>query len=274
MNLAFLFNPTLLIFLGILLLVSSLFYFYIEYKVREQNHTIQSMLSLVSSMAEEINMVKSKLQPSGGGAPASRYLPNNNKEYTNQLITVSDDEDEENGNVDSDEEIEDSDDEESDTDSEDDSHNSDGDKLEEFVEVDEMTNVVDDVKVLNISNDFFKQNSEPLSIIDESEDEASNIEDLDDEEESVDSFDKLETTELEQLNDDTINEVDKTNDNLEIVNNFEDITASLKAININNLEQTDNEDNDFKKMPLNKLRSIVVEKGIVADSSKMKKPCE
>ena len=29
---------------------------------------------------------------------------------------------------------------------------------------------------------------------------------------------------------------------------------------------------DYKKLPLNKLRSVIIEKGLVTDSSKMKKP--
>ena len=50
-----LFNPTFLMFLGILVLVVALLVVYFETKFREQNHKISSMLSLVSSLAEEVN---------------------------------------------------------------------------------------------------------------------------------------------------------------------------------------------------------------------------
>ena len=51
-------NPTFLIFLGIILLVTAILFLYFENKLREQNHKIASMLSLVSSLAEELNGVK------------------------------------------------------------------------------------------------------------------------------------------------------------------------------------------------------------------------
>ena len=50
-----LFNPTFLMFLGILVLVVALLVVYFETKFRDQNHKISSMLSLVSSLAEEVN---------------------------------------------------------------------------------------------------------------------------------------------------------------------------------------------------------------------------
>ena len=47
---------------------------------------------------------------------------------------------------------------------------------------------------------------------------------------------------------------------------------NLKSINISSLEEFKNPNIvDYKKLPLNKLRSIVVEKELVADSSKLKK---
>ena len=57
-----LFNPTFLMFLGILVLVVALLVVYFENKFREQNHKISSMLSLVSSLAEELNGTKMVIQ--------------------------------------------------------------------------------------------------------------------------------------------------------------------------------------------------------------------
>ena len=53
-----LFNPTFLIILGILLLVAALLVIYVESKMRDQNHKIASMLSLVSTLAEDMNGIK------------------------------------------------------------------------------------------------------------------------------------------------------------------------------------------------------------------------
>ena len=57
-SLADLFNPTFLMFLGILVLVVALMVVYFESKMRDQNHKIASMLSLVSTLAEDMNGVK------------------------------------------------------------------------------------------------------------------------------------------------------------------------------------------------------------------------
>ena len=53
-----LFNPSFLMFLGILVLVVALLVVYFESKMRDQNHKIASMLSLVSTLAEDMNIVK------------------------------------------------------------------------------------------------------------------------------------------------------------------------------------------------------------------------
>ena len=42
-------------------------------------------------------------------------------------------------------------------------------------------------------------------------------------------------------------------------------------INQNNLEDKTIDNLDYKKLPINKLRNIVVEKGLTNDSSKLKK---
>ena len=53
-----LFNPSFLMFLGVLVLVVSGLVIYFESKMREQNHKITAMLSLVSTLAEDMNSVK------------------------------------------------------------------------------------------------------------------------------------------------------------------------------------------------------------------------
>jgi hypothetical protein len=52
------FTPSFLTFLGLLAIVLALIIIYFESKMREQNHKISSMLSLVSSLAEELNNTK------------------------------------------------------------------------------------------------------------------------------------------------------------------------------------------------------------------------
>ena len=77
------FNPTLLIFLGITLLIIALLIVYFESKMREQNHKISSMLSLVSSLAEETNMIKFHLNRTNMNV----YQAQNNSQSNNIPFT-------------------------------------------------------------------------------------------------------------------------------------------------------------------------------------------
>ena len=129
------FNPTLLMFLGITLLIVALLVVYFESKMREQNHKMASMLSLVSSLAEETNMMKFHLNhvnhvnmnsfQSQNIPVANNLVPfdlQDNKCLEETLIPVSDDDDENYDDEDDedDEDDDDEDDEEDDDDDEDD----------------------------------------------------------------------------------------------------------------------------------------------------------
>lgn len=108
-----------------------------------------------------------------------------------------------------------------------------------------------DIKVLklNISNDLF----------DNSERTKEDLEDLEDLEVLEDSLSDTQSVELKaQL----LSAQEKNEDSL--------LTSDFKTININ-LEDSNNESIDYKKLSLTKLRSIVSEKGLSLDSSKLKK---
>ena len=59
------FNSTSLLFLGVLVLCCALLFAYFESKAREQNHKISSMLSLVSSLTEEVHSIRRHIQSGG-----------------------------------------------------------------------------------------------------------------------------------------------------------------------------------------------------------------
>jgi len=112
-----LFNPTFLIFLGVLVLVVALLVVYFESKMRDQNHKIASVVSLVSTLADDMNSVKMGLNHmimSGGQMLQNKYPNFNNNlgnvEVKKELIEVSDDEESDNEESDNEE----SDNEESD----------------------------------------------------------------------------------------------------------------------------------------------------------------
>ena len=270
-----LFNPSFFMFLGILLLVVALLVVYFESKMREQNHKIASMLSLVSTLADDLNGVKFGLNHlvMRGGTDFSQtpivYKENLGNNSSKVLIEVSDDD----GSDDEDIEDESSDDEASsgldlieNTDNDDDDNDTSSD-VESIYEKDNIK-----ILKLNISNE--EQNNE------------NNDFDL---EETVDleCDDFVPIDELPEIDDDYVEEVlDLKYDNVEVIkeqkledeykNEELNITSSdLKTISINLGEESNIQEEtiDYKKLQLPKLRSIVVEKGIASNTevSKLKK---
>ena len=270
-----LFNPTFLMFLGILVLVVALLVVYFESKFREQNHKISSMLSLVSSLAEELNgtkMVIQHLSMRGGVQPQNfqqeqtfsnfndleENIAQQNTNNTNniKLIQVSDDENTDSesetsdNNSESDDSIENLDDEE--------------DSVKEMDDesVSSENNVIEigehnDIKILKLN--ITQQNDDESDISDEEQnldfDDLDDLENLSESSESLSIKDEPqfeEVTEVNEIKDDNIKSMD------------------LKSINIT-LEETKHESLDYKKMALPKLRSVVTEKGLTSDASKLKK---
>jgi hypothetical protein len=263
------FNPTLLIFLGITLLIIALLIVYFEGKMREQNHKISSMLSLVSSLAEETNMIKFHLNHANMNVyQAQNNSLNNSIPFTQginleeKLIHVSDDEDDEDDEDDDEEDDDEEDDEDNDEDDEDDEEDDEDDEEDDDDDDDDDDEVIsknftlnelneNDIKVLNLEN------------LNNNFDDIDDVADTDDDEDNND----LEDIDFNQLSDNE-NDDEKMQDN---------IRNDLKSINISNLEEQVEKKNknieviDYKKLSLNKLKSIVLEKGLVTDSSKLKK---
>ena len=247
-SLADLFNPTFLMFLGILVLVVALMVVYFESKMRDQNHKIASMLSLVSTLAEDMNGVKMGLNQlavtrMGGSFPQNFEQPlEKSRVPFNQetkLIEVSDGEDDdEDDDDDYDDDIDEDDDNESDEES---NH--------------------DVVKVFKIDMNSQNQYEDSLS--------GNNLE-LDDLDEELDELDD-ELSEVQSLS----SKSSKLSNKLEETVYGETLQEPLnisdfKTISIN-LEDPHSDSLDYKKLSLPKLRSIVSEKGLVSDASKLKK---
>ena len=248
-SLADLFNPTFLMFLGILVLVVAVMVVYFESKMRDQNHKIASMLSLVSTLAEDMNGVKMGLNQlaatrMGGSFPQNFEQPlENSRVPFNQetkLIEVSDGEDD------------DDDDEDDDYDEDDiDEDDIDEDDIDEDGSDDESNHEV--VKVFKI----------------EMNNEEDNLE-LDDLDEELDELDD-ELSEVKSLSSKSSKLSDKLEETMYAKTFQEPLNISdLKTISIN-LEEPHPDSLDYKKLSLPKLRSIVSDKGLASDASKLKK---
>jgi hypothetical protein len=262
-------NPTFLMFLGILLLAIALFLLvlYFESKFRDQNHKITSMLSLVSSLAEEVNnskMMINHLTMMGAGKGMSQNIRNpyekNNSDQNNnsELIAVSDDEEDDDEDNDEDDDSEINDDSSDSDDEEETPFN-----LEEntIIQIGEPS----DVRVFKIN----------ISENDTDSDNNSNNIDI------LDELDELDDTDSESTVENIEENTQSNSITLESNNNKELLDSSLfelKSINISSLEEEkekekeeDKEIIDFKKLTLNKLRDIVIKKGLSNDALKLKK---
>lgn len=252
-----------LLSLGISLILIGFVGVFFYQKITEQNHKISSMVDLVSTMAEELNYIRSRVQ-SGG---AVNTLPSGSQAYTQiplfntppaksaDLINVSDDEDE----------SEDDDEESEEESSDDDEESDDSDEEEEEQE---------NVRVINICDPLL-HNLEECEDIEEVPSEENN--ENDDMNDSSDDDGDLEEDDKSSVSSEEESKVEvvKLNKVMEEPQEFEpesllDIDATLlKSIH---MTFPTSENIDYKKLSLNKLRQIVFEKNLSSDSSKLKKP--
>jgi len=271
-SLADLFNPSFFITLGIVALLIALMVVYFESKMREQNHKIASMLSLVSTLAEDMNGVKMGLNhlaitsvSMGGGSPLQNtpFLSQNLGTQTIQqnqlnLIEVSDDEsedDESENEIIDESELEEIDDDEMDEESDE----------EEDDETDEENGENIKVIKLNISENVEDENSLEEAIDFDQDDELASLEDLDDIPEISEGY----AEELLSLKYDEDKEKSLAEDHTVVPS-----ASDLKTISINLGDELHSEHIEYKKLQLPKLRSIAIEKGLTTNSEaqKLKKP--
>lgn len=307
------FNPSFLIFLGLLILFLACFILYFESKSREQNHKISSMVSLVSSLAEEMNHTKLVLNTLS--MMQQQQNPIRNSNIKDDLIPVSDEEDADDDDNEDDEEDDEEDDVNEDED-EDEKDNEDGlreiksilfDKtIHDNMNLDEIVLNDRDSEQDNDESILFSQGA-PISL---NQIMASIFQNAhmvpfrhqqDVEQNEVEDLEQNEVEELEEV-DEVDEEVDKPVD--ELVDKpveFQDIKSiDLSSINISNEplepsekvvkklkkvkevkevkdekqdkeDKEENEEKDFKKMSIQRLRTVVLEKQLAPDPSKLKK---
>jgi len=281
-----LFNPSFLMFLGVLVLIVAGVVVYFESKLREQNHKITSMFSLVATLVDDMNGVKmglNRLAIRGGSTEQQHNLGTNKISVKNHLIEVSDDEDEDEddddessvdkieimsvGDTDNDDEDQDDEDQEDQDEDLDEvlDEDQDDDDDDDDYDTDNRDNENQNIKVLklNILNDKNISDNE-----EENFDLNNTVEDLECD---------LEPAILgESYVEGVLNlQYDENNMNQNLNETTSSSFSELKTISINLGEEHNSEGIiDYKKLQLQKLRSIVVEKGLTSNSeaSKLKKP--
>lgn len=264
-----LFSTSFLFSTAIIIILIGGIFAYVNYKMVEQDHKLSSMVSLVSILAQDLQFVKSKLHANTNANSNNAIDETNNLQYASQimggsdLISVSDDEeekyDDEQEEQDGDEEQDDEeqDDEDEETYSDDESY-----EEEEEEEEDDKNKVEDStnhIKLLNLTlaNENFEV--EDLSSPEHEDDikiihiENNLAEELMEEEP---------TTHIE------VPPPTDTKISMDDINFLKSVTIT----DLGEIEDANSSKTDYKKMSINKLREIVVSKGLVTDASKLKKP--
>jgi hypothetical protein len=254
----------------IIILIGGIFA-YVSYRMSEQDHKLTSMLGLVSTLAEEIHSLKGRLNDSivlntngeEDGEEGDAVSESSRKEIhifdqnmlsggtDINLISVSDNESESESESDS----------ESDSDSDSDSSNdSESDSL-----------LVSNVKILNISHDNISHDNEFKEYLEEEDSfiPESFVQDFT--EESL----IAELAELTDLVEDLAEDLAENLDTklIHLAEPIEFVSDSMLDISeLKNIMISDKP--DYKKMGLNKLREVVVERNILSavEAGKLKKP--
>lgn len=257
MSIAELFGSSFVLSIIFAFIVFIVVFVYINYKMSEQDHKISSMLALISTMAQELDFFRNKIATKingnlmGGGMNINH---NHTPFATNKLIEVSDEDDPDDEDMDE-------------TYSSDDDNDDDDDDDDESVD----EGYTEHVKMLNIQ--LGDDDSPEVLDISESNKELEDSEE-DDEELLEDDIVSLNSNDIQEVSQDVSQDITRTIHLEETITNNTDLHF-LKSLDINNGDdhEVDNVSSttDYKKMSIQKLRSIVIEKGIPTDVSKMKK---
>ena len=260
-SISFLFSIAIIIFL------TGCIYAYINFKMSEQDHKLSSMVNLVSILAQDLHFVKNKINNSQNDEPnvlqySSQLVGGEN---ISSLIDVSDNEDEnENEDEDEDEDEDEEDDNEDEYDNEDEDENEDQDENDNLDFTCENTE--EHIKLLN------------LSLANDNIDNNFQFEELNNYSDSAD-VKKIYFINDEENENENDNEIGKEENIVEEegvtseTNNINDDLQFLKNVSISDLGDIQDltAKTEYKKMSTNKLREVVVSKGIITDASKLKK---
>ena len=242
MSLSDIFTPSVVISLAISLLLIGLFGLYVSNKMNEQNHKLNSMFDLVSTLANELQMVRSQQPVSmgsasigGGGVRVYEKPEVANTNHLVNMIDVSDDSES------SDDESDGETDEGAESGDDSDNDGSEGDGEGDGEE--ESGSDGDDEESDGDSDGEQDERSDKAIVVSESLEDA--------------LFE-----ELANLDDIVLGQ-----SNVERVKTPETTTPPANTSSVKNLNVVF----DYKKASLGKLREIVEQKGLSSDTSKLKK---
>lgn len=250
------FSSSFLFSIAIIIILSGVLFAYLNYRMLEQDHKLNSMLGLISSMATETQFCRAKIQAiqqhidlSNVNSDNIHNITVNPNEFNVQdggmvknLISVSD------GEEDDDEDDDDYEEDEDDEYDEEDEEEGEDEEDEE------------DLNVMEISNEEITNNN-IIKVITLSDDNKQSTQ--------HDNIINIKSINLESSDD---NGLLMSNNLIEEL--IPENSSFLNTLSLNDLGDTEDvhsSKNDYKKMPINKLREVVLSKGLTTDASKLKK---
>ena len=252
-----LFSTSFLFSIAIIIILIGGLFAYFSYRMAEQDHKLTSMVTLVSILAQDLQLVTTKVI-------SLQKQDTPNVEYSSQLmgkasklISVSDDGNDDGNDDEEEEEIDDNTTDEEET------------RCLDEDDCEELENSLEQIKLYN------------LNLANKNAENDSSIQDIRGEYEELDTSENIKTIHIEKpftFEETEIPEPEQKSTDMNITG--EDISLitndsyALKNVTITDLEEAEDLyalKSDYKKMSLNKLREVAVTKGVVADASKLKK---
>ena len=249
-------NMSLVITICLCMLVACGLYLFVNNKFKEQDHKMASMLSIVSTLAEEVKRKDPPVAPMNGQFERQCYdniCPINGDDNDDvkhiQLIEVSDGEEDEETYV-----SEEEDEEDMDMDDEEDE--------EEVIDLKDEGDMSSESSVVDVEDeDEYSISAEPLDI--------NEVEIQPDE---MEVAVETQPAEIKTVHIDLTSEIDNVT---ELIDNEEhNAEVEIESEPLENIVAQDTTmggEPNYKSMSLGKLRHIVVEKKLVSDASKLKK---
>jgi len=285
MTISDLFSTSFLFSIVIIIILTGAIFAYMNYKITEQDHKLSSMVSLVSVLAQNLQSVKNNLNVSQSFDPTILQYPSEliggNNKHNSGLISVSDEEDDDEELEDEeledeeleDEELEDEEleDEELEDEELEDEELEDEELEDEELEDEELEDAQTNVKLLNLTlaNDNVENNLQ--------------FEELNAQEIIIDDSLSLNTDGIKKIhignnegNNDGFGETKhstfiETKENEQIINEELNFLKNVSITDLGDMQDLLTNKSEYKKLSINKLREVVISKGIVSDASKLKK---
>jgi hypothetical protein len=252
---SFSFTIPYITFLGLTLLIIIGITVFLIRRMNNQNQKFSSIVGVVTSLAEELNSIKLCISNSINNIS---NISTDTKIINTNLIPVSDDEDEE------EEETDDEDEEEEETDDEEEEETDDEeeDEKEDNTDINLDDKEDDEVQVVDIKEELLEEEKD---VIDETV-KYIHLDHL--QEDNRDIFEML----PEEIETDHLEEQEEINLKSEdIIQGSTIIEETQPEELITDINIVKKEVTDYKKMSLTKLRTIVLEKGLSNNISKLKK---